>query len=362
MSEKKPERSKTNSKLINLTLIMAMVTLLSLVIAVLAIITPLILNKINNDSKEAEEIVPEETEVIEEGRLYTQEEVNEIIENSSIAAAAAAREEVKQEIRESYQSGQSLINSLRSIYPEYVIYADQGRYNFYEITDELPPLGINQDSLVSAEKGEMQYVLNGETVSHKGIDVSKFQGKIDWQKVPEDGVEYAMIRLGIRGYGTGAIVIDDTFENNIKGALDNEVEVGVYFYTQAITKDEAIEEANTVIQAIKDYNVTYPVVLDIEDPNDSEARTANLTPQERTDIAIAFLEKIKEAGYKPMIYGNLKSYFGMLEINRLKDYDLWFAYYDSSIYFPYKIKMWQYTESGTVNGINGNVDLNITFE
>lgn len=362
MSEKKPERSKTNSKLINLTLIMAMVTLLSLVIAVLAIITPLILNKINNGSKETEEIVPKETEVIEEGRLYTQEEVNEIIENSSIAAAAAAREEVKQEIRESYQSGQSLINSLRSIYPEYVIFADQGRYNFYEITDELPPLGINQDSLVSAEKGEMQYVLNGETVSHKGIDVSKFQGKIDWQKVHEDGVEYAMIRLGIRGYGTGAIVIDDTFESNIKGALDNEVEVGVYFYTQAITKDEAIEEANTVIQAIKDYNVTYPVVLDIEDPNDSEARTANLTPQERTDIAIAFLEKIKEAGYKPMIYGNLKSYFGMLEINRLKDYDLWFAYYDSSIYFPYKIKMWQYTESGSVNGINGNVDLNITFE
>jgi GH25 family lysozyme M1 (1,4-beta-N-acetylmuramidase) len=192
--------------------------------------------------------------------------------------------------------------------------------------------------------------------------VSRYQGEINWEKVAADDVEYAFVRLGIRGYTEGEILEDDTFVDNIEGALDNDIEVGVYFFTQATSVEEAEEEAQYVLDMIEPYDVTYPVVLDVEAVSNSKARTADLTAEERTEYAIAFCEKIRGAGYTPMIYGNLKSFMLMLDLEQLEDYDKWFACYTDDFYYPYAFKIWQYSDEGSVDGITGNVDLNISFE
>ena len=191
--------------------------------------------------------------------------------------------------------------------------------------------------------------------------MSKYQGEIDWEKVADDDVEYAFIRLGIRGYSEGEIMEDETFEDNIKGARQNDIDVGVYFFTQATSVEEAEEEAQYVLDTIEPYKVTYPVVIDVEAVNNSDARTKELTKEERTEYCIAFCEMIKNAGYTPMIYGNLKTFMLLLDLEQLEEYEKWFALYDEQVYYPYDFKVWQYTDEGKVDGIDVNVDLNISF-
>jgi GH25 family lysozyme M1 (1,4-beta-N-acetylmuramidase) len=137
---------------------------------------------------------------------------------------------------------------------------------------------------------------------------------------------------------------------------------GVYFFTQAVTVDEALEEAEFVISSISDYDVAYPVVLDIEMVDSTKARANSLTKDERTEIAIAFCEAVRAAGYTPMIYGNVKCFTKMLDMTRLEDYDKWYAFYDDYMYMPYNVSCWQYTEKGSVDGIKGKVDMNISYK
>ena len=183
-----------------------------------------------------------------------------------------------------------------------------------------------------------------------------------WDKVKADGVEFAIIRIAYRGYGSGEIVTDEQAVANIKNATKAGVKVGVYFFSQAINEKEAEEEAEYVIDIIDKYKIEYPIVFDMEEINGDTARTDKLTKEEKTDIAIAFCEKVKEEKYTPMVYANIKWFAGYYDMKRLEAYDKWFAYYDDTLYFPYKIKMWQYTDSGKVDGIAGNVDLNIYVE
>lgn len=295
-------------------------------------------------------------------KLYTGEEVNQMVAESSATGYASGHEDALGEMKESIECGNSIMETLRNFYPDYLVYMDGKQYAFEPITDAIPLATYDENGItINGETGEITYCDGDNVLSKKGIDVSKYQEKIDWSKVKEDGVDYAMIRVGIRGYGSGALVEDETFDTNIKQALDNGIEVGAYFFSQAVNEDEAREEAALVIEKLAPYNVTYPVAIDIETVNDSTARTANLTKEERTNIAIAFLEEIKNAGYEPMIYGNLKSFCGMLDSSRLIEYKKWFAFYDSFVYYPYDIYMWQYTESGNVSGIKDGCDLNITF-
>ena len=155
---------------------------------------------------------------------------------------------------------------------------------------------------------------------------------------------------------------DETFEDNIKGALSNGISVGVYFFTQALSVKEAEEEARFVLDTIEPYRIDCPVILDVEIVLNQNARTRDLSREERTQYCIAFCEMIKEAGYRPMIYGNLRTFFLLLDLEQLEDYDKWFAFYGDKPYYPYDFKVWQYTESGNVSGIEGEVDLNISFE
>lgn len=303
----------------------------------------------------------EEVLALEPDRTYTSSEVEALLEEARLEGNEEGREDVKEDIKDAYTNGTGIVHELRLLFPNDIVFYNNGRYQFEPISSMIPARTYNPAGLVQNADGEMEYLVDGQVESVKGIDLSRYQGEVDWSLVAADGVDYAMIRVGIRGYGTGEIVLDDTLDANMKGALANGIDVGAYFFTQATSEAEAIEEANAVIEALAPYNVTYPVAIDVEDVNDSAARTANLTASERTDYVIAFCETLKAAGYTPMIYGNLKSYCDMLELERLNDYEKWFAFYDTYVYFPYEITMWQYTDSGVVNGIKGDVDLNITF-
>ncbi len=298
---------------------------------------------------------------LEPGRTYTAEEVDVLIEEAKEDGNKEGQEEVKENIKDAYMNGTGIVHELRLLFPNDIVFYNNGKYQFVPISNTIPARTYDPAGLVSNERGEMEYLVNGQVNSVKGIDLSRYQGEVDWALVADDGVDYAMIRVGIRGYGTGEIVIDDTLDANMMGASYNGIDIGAYFFTQATSEAEAIEEADAVIEALAPYNITYPVAIDVEDVNDSSARTANLTAEQRTDYVIAFCERIEAAGYTPMIYGNLKTYCDMLDMERLNEYEKWFAFYDTYVYFPYEISMWQYTDSGVVNGIDGNVDLNITF-
>ncbi len=219
------------------------------------------------------------------------------------------------------------------------------------------------EGFVKNEKGQYTYVEDGKVVSIKGVDVSKYQEKIDWQAVAADGVEFAIIRLGFRGMGTnGTCELDPYFKQNMEGARAAGIDVGVYFFTQATTVAEAKEEAQFVIDSLKGYDVTWPVVFDTEKITSYEKARANVLPREvRTACAKAFLEEIKAAGYTPMLYASTNWTIMKLDMSQLDDYDFWYAYYGDNIYYPYDFQMWQYSSSGTVNGIKGNADMNISF-
>ncbi len=299
---------------------------------------------------------------------YTQEEVDLMV-NSSVTLAVdeavrGTKEDFLKDIRARMENGDSTVAVLRDLYPENLVLYDKGKYVFKDILETVRHNDLLAENIkADEESGEITYQNGEEVLSKKGIDVSKFQGEIDWKKVKDDGVEYAFLRLGIRGYESGEIVLDETFEDNVKGALKNNIDVGAYFFTQAVNEEEILEEADFVIENLKDYPISYPVVIDVEAIDSSKARTRDLTAEERTELVILFCEKIKEAGYTPMIYGNLKTFLLMLDITQLEEYEKWYAYYSTEeFYYPYAFSIWQYSDNGSVNGIDADVDLNISFK
>ena len=201
-----------------------------------------------------------------------------------------------------------------------------------------------------------QYETSGTSL---GIDVSKYQGNINWAKVKQDGIDFAIIRVGYRGYGTGKIVMDPYFKKNIEGALANNIHVGVYFYSVAKNEMEALEEANFTINAIKGYNITYPVAFDLEDFN--RYRLAGVSYAQLNKNAITFLNRIQSAGYTAMHYGSKSTFGPIWNMSTLNKYKVWLAHYTDKTNYAGKYNIWQYTSNGKVNGISGRVDLNIAY-
>lgn len=268
------------------------------------------------------------------------------------------------EIQEFGRNDASVWELLQDLLPNLIVYRGAGGvFQYASIDRSLPQSDYDWSNLVEVSETprEVEYAVDGEPVSIKGIDVSTYQGDIDWEKVAASGVKFVFIRLGYRGYESGLLVKDDRFEDNIRGALQNGIAVGVYFVTQAISVEEAVEEAQFVMENIRPYNVTWPIVLDIEDAASATARTAELSQQARTDHAIAFCETVKESGYTPMLYCNIRWFIEKLDITRITDYDKWFAQYFRKPFFPYAFQMWQYSSTGRIDGIEGNVDYNISF-
>ncbi|MCR5584546.1 MAG: glycoside hydrolase family 25 protein [Lachnospiraceae bacterium] len=229
------------------------------------------------------------------------------------------------------------------------------------LDSKIPLSTVENENIKLDANGFKYYEENGQKASHLGIDVSKWNNNIDWKKVKEAGVEFAIIRLGNRTTGSGQINLDPYFRDNMMGAIDAGIKVGVYFYTQAITVEEAKEEADFCIENLKEFEVTYPVVFDSE-RYDGTGRADKMANSVRTEIAKAFLERVKSAGYKPAIY--MSTNWSLLNINLrdLTDYDLWYAYYGEELYYPYKFTIWQYASDGSVPGVSGDVDVNISFK
>lgn len=291
--------------------------------------------------------------------FYSQEEVDVMMEE----AALAHEQELKNEIMNQLSSENSSVNdTLRWLYSDFVFYQDNGSYYFIPLSDTIERNTLERGNLSVSENGEISYTSQNGTSARKGIDVSQYQGDIDWEQVAASGVEFAMIRAGYRGYGTaGTLVTDEYFERNMEGAAANGIDTGVYFFTQAITVEEVLEEAQYVIDLLASYDISYPIVIDVEKLSVSDARANALTQEQRTEIVCAFCDAIAEAGYTPMIYGGIYSLFGMLDINQVSHYKIWFAFYNNYVYYPYEMQMWQYTDKASIPGIEGNVDLNLWF-
>lgn len=193
-----------------------------------------------------------------------------------------------------------------------------------------------------------------------GIDVSKWQKEIDWDKVKNEGVDFAIIRCGYRGSVTGSLVEDPYFEQNIKGARAAGIKVGVYFFTQAVNEVEAVEEASMVISLVRDYELQYPVFIDTEGAG-GNGRADSLNVEERTAVCEAFCATVKNAGLEAGVYASRNWYNNKLTANTLESYAIWLAEYRSVPLYQGYYQMWQYTSKGKINGINGNVDLNVSY-
>ena len=195
--------------------------------------------------------------------------------------------------------------------------------------------------------------------SRLGIDVSTFQGDIDWQKVKEAGITFAIIRVGGRGYGeSGTLYADKRAQDNYKGAKEAGLDVGAYFFSQAVNPAEAVEEAEYVLEQIKDWELTMPVVFDWEYMGE-QARTAYVEPRTLTDCMNAFAGRIRQAELEPMIYVNMDQAKDSFYMEDIEDAGLWLAMYNGWEACPYPVDMWQYTNTGSVPGISGNVDINL---
>lgn len=240
-----------------------------------------------------------------------------------------------------------------------VVSAD-GKEEWVLISPYLPKHEYDFTRLV-CQSDRMKYYENGKQVSYVGVDVSKLQDYIDFVKVKKAGINFVMIRVGARGYGTGQLIVDEYFSENIKRATDAGLDVGVYFYSQAITEDEAIEEANLVLENLGEYEISYPVAYDMELVSNDTARIDSLSKSERTKITKAFLDTIENAGHKTVIYGNKEWLIKKIDMSKLTAYDVWLAQAADIPDYPYKFTMWQYNTQGSVDGIAGPVNLNISF-
>lgn len=253
--------------------------------------------------------------------------------------------------------------------------AEQGYYTFQDVEgnsyeapllDGVPRCTYDFSNLKTDEDTGYKSFRDEENgVSARfGIDVSEFQGEdIDWKQVKDSGVEFVIIRLGYRAYGdTGALVMDAMYEKNIQGALKAGLDVGVYFFSQAITPAEAVEEAEYVLEHLKPYEINGPIVYDTEEIKWDTARTDVNTKEDFTNYCKVFCDTVEQAGYDTMIYSNMKWMAFTLDMEELAEYDFWYADYYEIPQCPYDYQIWQYSETGAVPGINANVDLNLWFE
>ena len=236
-------------------------------------------------------------------------------------------------------------------------------------TLEIDPDALNNDYDKSCFvlDGQLMIYTDTENYTYRpGIDVSYYQGDIDWESVAEEGYEFVFIRIGFRGYGqSGNLREDEQFKAYLEGAKAAGLEVGVYFFSQAISEEEAQEEAEFVLELLGSAELDLPVVydpeyiLDDEGNKISDARTSSLEGEQVTLNTIAFCEMIKEAGYEPAFYASMLSESEVFDMSALSEYTVWYADYNETPQTPYAFEFWQYSESGTAAGIDGEVDLDI---
>lgn len=224
----------------------------------------------------------------------------------------------------------------------------------------LPGSGLI-DVYFGEENGYKSY--SSDTVTAKlGVDLSSHQGSIDWSALAQSLVDFVILRAGYRGYGDGSVNIDELFSENLAAARNAGFGVGVYFFSQAISPEEAEEEARTVLSLLADYQIDYPIYFDWEPVSDENARTATISSSALTQCALRFCQTIEAAGYRAGVYFNLAMAQSYYHLTELQDYEFWLAEYQDIPSYPYRFEMWQYSNEGTVDGVSTTVDLNLCFK
>ncbi len=278
-----------------------------------------------------------------------------------IAAANVSREEERLEgIKQGFEKGTSTLQILRDYYPDDLIMKKNGSYCFVPLDSSLKTNSFDSSKVRKNTDGTYGYV-DGDLEVIKGIDVSSHQGEIDWAKVAKSNVDFAMIRAVYRGYESGKLLEDEQFRTNIEEAHAKGIKVGAYIFTQAISKFEVDEEISKLNGLLGTYELDYPVAIDVEDLAGSTERLESLSKDELTELIRYYCDKVEESGYTPMLYLNIDSALNMIDLAQFEDIKKWFAVYDSDFYYPYAYQMWQYKDTGKVDGIDGNVDLNLYF-
>lgn len=270
-----------------------------------------------------------------------------IIHNKSSKEIAEVKAELASVIEE-----QSHVNVTNVYVPEREIKSGQIARNSY-----------NSDNFM-IDKGFMAYFDDeGNKISHLGCDLSYHNRIVDFDELAASGCEFVMLRCGYRGYSEGGLMKDEKFEEYASEAERVGLKVGVYFFTQALTVEEAEEEAEFVLGLIENHTISYPVAFDTEYIDDNDARTnaTEISDELRSDICIAFCEKIRSEGYYPMIYASENWFRRSLEVKKLQEYDFWAPQYLEENDFLYDFTIWQYTDTGNIPGVNGEVDLDISM-
>ena len=242
---------------------------------------------------------------------------------------------------------------------EGMIYVNTGgNYEWVELAEGVPVSTLTEDDFETGEDGIPVY--KGEAYDTRlGVDVSFYQGDIDWQKVADAGVEFAMIRCGYRGSSEGELFVDEKFEQNIQGAIDAGLDVGVYFFSQSTGAIEAAEEALFVLDLIKDYEIRMPVAFDWEPLEESRAQ--DIDRDELTASALVFCEMVKDAGYAPCVYLYRYIAYYDYELSRLAGIPLWIGAPGTTLDFYYEAAIWQFSFTSRIDGIDADVDLNLQF-
>ena len=228
---------------------------------------------------------------------------------------------------------------------------------------DIPELRYDREGFTAGEDGFTRY--KGASV---GIDVSEFQGEVDWYAVKAAGVEFAFIRAGYRGMTQGLLAEDSRFAENFKNSGSAGLSRGVYFFSQAVTEQEAVAEADFVIELLDGAELEYPIVFDWEPPvpgedmPESSLRAHGCSGETVTKCAAAFCRRVKEKGYLPCVYFNKAQAYGFYDLEKLREFDFWYAEYNPLPSVEYNFRTWQYSDGGTVAGIETTVDLNVCME
>ncbi|MDE7429665.1 MAG: hypothetical protein K2N00_10465, partial [Lachnospiraceae bacterium] len=263
----------------------------------------------------------------------------------------AERQKEEEERNDPATDGKHTLVTNRDGSEEWVLISPYLKKNTYDFTNMEDNAGLKR------------YMENGRKTSYVGVDISKHTGKIYFPSLKAAGVDYVMIRLGSRGYSTGQITLDENFKENIEGAIEAQLDVGVYFYSQAISQDEAVQEANFVVQNLEPYRgkVKYPVAFNMGFVSNDKSRIEGLSREDKTAVTVSFLEGIKAAGYVPMVYGDKEWLLKEVDLTKLQDFDVWLSQEEDIPDYPYLYTMWQYDTDGVLNGIDGGADLNVCF-
>lgn len=323
------------------------------------------------ETAETEEATTETEETTQATETEAMEEVTETTEDTEVTETTEEVTETTEETETEEMTEVTELTETTEEVTESIAETTESTEEFNEDLNDPDYLKILEREENGEVSSDIKYatgiIHNSKFKNYKkidGIDVSKWQGDIDWSSVKDDGMKFAIVRLGYRGSANGTLMTDNYFEANIKGAKKAGLGVGIYFFTQAITTSEAEEEAEYVIEKLSSYNgyVSWPIYIDMETLSNSRLDNAGLTSDQKTKICAAFCKKIEEAGYSAGVYSNGWYLNTQMDAESLAaNYDIWLANYTTQTSYSGTYNMWQYSSTGSVSGISGNVDMNVAY-